>query len=88
MIDDAAVIGLPDEKAWELPMAFVVAKDNITPEEIEGFIAENIAPHKKLRGWVEFLEKIAKSENGKIQRKDLRKRAIGHYFKSIIVQSF
>ena len=54
-------------------MAFVVAKDNLTPEEIEGFVAVNIAPHKKLRGWVEFLEKkIAKSENAKIQRKDLK----------------
>ena len=67
MIDDAAVVGLPNEKAGELPMAFVVAKGNVTPEEIETFVAKNVAPHKQLRGGVKFLDKIPKSENGKIQ---------------------
>ena len=73
-IDDAAVIGVPDEKAGELPKAFVVPKGDITPEEIADFIAQRVAPHKKLRGGVEFIEKIPKSASGKILRKDLRKR--------------
>ncbi|PFX14224.1 4-coumarate--CoA ligase 1 [Stylophora pistillata] len=73
-IDDAAVIGVPDEKAGELPKAFVVPKGDITPEEIADFIAQRVAPHKKLSGGVEFIEKIPKSASGKILRKDLRKR--------------
>ena len=75
-IDDAAVIGVPDEKAGELPKAFVVPKGNISPEDIVDFVAERVAPHKKLRGGVEFVDKIPKSASGKILRKDLRKREL------------
>ena len=73
-IDDAAVIGIPDEKTGELPKAFVVPKGDITPEDVVDFVAERVAPHKKLRGGVEFIDKIPKSASGKILRKDLRKR--------------
>ena len=75
-LDDAAVIGIPDEKAGELPKAFVVPKGDITPEEVAAFVAEKDAPHKKLRGGVEFVGKIPKSASGKILRKDSRKREI------------
>ena len=37
------------------------------------FVAERIAPHKKVRV-VEFIEQIPKSASGKILRKDLRAR--------------
>ena len=53
-IDDVAVIGIPDEKAGELPKAFVVAKGDITPEEVAALVAETVEPHKKLRGGVEW----------------------------------
>lgn len=73
-IDDAAVIGIPDEKAGELPKAFVVPKGDIKPEEILAFVAAKVAPKKKLRGGVEIVEKIPKNASGKILRRDLRKR--------------
>lgn len=73
-IDDAAVIGVPDEKTGELPKAFVVPKGDITPEDVVDYVAKRVAPHKKLRGGVEFIDKIPKSASGKILRKDLRKR--------------
>ena len=38
-----------------------------------GFVAERIAPHKKVRV-VEFIDQIPKSASGKILRKDLRAR--------------
>ena len=75
-IDDAAVIGVPDEKSGELPKAFVVPKGDISPEGVVEFVAERVAPHKKLRGGVEFVDKIPKSASGKILRKDLRKREL------------
>ena len=75
-IDDAAVIGVPDEKSGELPKAFVVPKGDISPEDVVEFVAERVAPHKKLRGGVEFVDKIPKSASGKILRKDLRKREL------------
>jgi len=75
-IDDAAVIGVPDEKSGELPKAFVVPKGEISPQDVVDFVAERVAPHKKLRGGVEFVDKIPKSASGKILRKDLRKREL------------
>ena len=75
-IDDAAVIGVPDEKTGELPKAFVVPKGDISPEDVVDFVAERVAPYKKLRGGVEFVDKIPKSASGKILRRDLRKREL------------
>lgn len=68
-LDDAAVVSVPDEESGELPKAFVVPKGEITPEEIANYIAQRVAPHKKLRGGVEFIDKIPKSASGKILRK-------------------
>ena len=72
-VADAAVVGSPDEEAGELPKAFVVAKGEPTAEEILAFVAERVAPHKKVRK-VEFVEEIPKSPSGKILRRDLIER--------------
>lgn len=69
-IADAAVIGVQDEEAGELPKAFVVLKPNreISAEEIMAYVAERVAPHKKIRR-VEFVAQIPKSASGKILRR-------------------
>lgn len=72
-ISDAAVIGSPDEEAGEVPKAFVVLKDPATAEEIIGFVAEHVAPHKKIRR-LEFTDEIPKSASGKILRRFLLER--------------
>ena len=75
-IQDAAVVGVPDEEAGELPMAFVVRKANATISErdVEIFVDENVAPYKKLRGGVEFIDEIPRSSSGKILRRELKDR--------------
>ena len=72
---DAAVIGVLDDDKQEIPKAFIVpAPDSgLTEEEVMAFVAENVAPHKKVRR-VEFIDAIPKSSSGKILRKDLRAR--------------
>eukprot|EP01128_Nolandella_sp_AFSM9_P002067 TRINITY_DN1245_c0_g1_i1.p1 TRINITY_DN1245_c0_g1~~TRINITY_DN1245_c0_g1_i1.p1 ORF type:complete len:685 (+),score=224.45 TRINITY_DN1245_c0_g1_i1:23-2056(+) len=75
---DAAVIGKPDEEAGELPKAFVVKKEgsSITAEDIVKYIEDQVAPHKKLRGGVEFVDAIPKSLSGKILRRELKAREV------------
>ena len=72
-VSDAAVIGSPDEEAGEVPKAFVVATGAVSPEEIMAFVAERVAPHKKVRR-LEFVEEIPKSPSGKILRRLLLER--------------
>ncbi len=72
-IADAAVVGAHDAEGEEVPKAFVVVQPGaeITAEEIMGFVAGQVAPHKKIRQ-VAFIDAIPKSSSGKILRKDLR----------------
>ncbi|XP_033733812.1 probable 4-coumarate--CoA ligase 1 [Pecten maximus] len=73
-IQDAAVIGIPDEDAGELPRAYVVSKPDqtLTEEEVCKFVEDNVSGHKKLRGGVQFMKEIPKSPSGKILRRVLR----------------
>ncbi|HQC93150.1 MAG TPA: AMP-binding protein, partial [Microbacteriaceae bacterium] len=75
-IADAAVLGVRDEEGEEVPKAFVVRQPNsdITADEVMSFVAEHVAPYKKVRV-VEFIDAIPKSSAGKILRKDLRAAA-------------
>jgi acyl-CoA synthetase (AMP-forming)/AMP-acid ligase II len=73
MISDAAVIPIPDEQAGEVPKAFVVTTGSITPEEVIRFVAEHVAPYKKVRA-VEIVEQIPKAPSGKILRRLLIER--------------
>ena len=68
------MIPIPDEEAGEVPKAFVVASQSITPEEVARFVAERVAPYKKVRA-VEIVEEIPKSPAGKILRRVLIERA-------------
>ena len=72
-VADAAVIPSPDEEAGEVPKAFVVLKDEATPEELVAYVAECVAPYKKIRG-LEFIDQIPKSAAGKILRRVLLER--------------
>src|SRR2546425_1927815 len=72
-VADAAVIPCRDDEAGEIPKAFIVLKGSATTEELMGFVAERVAPHKKIRA-VEFIDQIPKSLSGKILRRVLVER--------------
>lgn len=78
---DAAVIGVADPAILgnEIPRAFVVRKpghDLITEGEVENHVSSNLAPHKKLRGGVVFIEQVPRNPSGKILRRKLAERVI------------
>ncbi len=70
---DVAVIPKPDAEAGEVPKAFVVVNQEISPDEIKQFVVGKIAHYKEIRE-VEFIEEIPKSASGKILRRVLRDR--------------
>lgn len=75
---DAAVIGVPDPVAGELPVAYVVRTPDV-PEgsdaaAIMAWVAERVSPYKKIRDVV-FIDQIPKSASGKILRRVLKTQA-------------
>jgi acyl-coenzyme A synthetase/AMP-(fatty) acid ligase len=73
---EAAVIPIPDEQAGEVPKAFVVTRRPLTAQEVINFVADRVAPYKKIRK-VEFVEQLPKSPTGKLLRQVLRERERG-----------
>jgi acyl-CoA synthetase (AMP-forming)/AMP-acid ligase II len=72
-IADAAVVRVPDEEAGEVPKAFVVANADLTAQQVMDYVAERVAPYKKLRHVV-FIAEIPKALSGKILRRVLMER--------------
>ena len=77
-VADAAVVPIPDAEAGELPKAFVVRRAGapaaaVGAEELMAFVAERVAPYKKIRR-LEFIGEIPKSASGKILRRLLVER--------------
>ena len=70
-VRDAAVIPKADLEAGEVPKAFVVPKaDGLNLDEVLAFVAERVAPYKKIRH-IEVVEAIPKNPSGKILRRQL-----------------
>ncbi|WOH09982.1 hypothetical protein DCAR_0729443 [Daucus carota subsp. sativus] len=74
-ISDAAVVSMIDEKAGEVPVAFVVQSNGstTTEDEVKQFISKQVVFYKRIYR-VFFVDSIPKSPAGKILRKDLRAR--------------
>ena len=67
-VADVAVIPSPDDEAGEVPKAFVVKKADVSSDDLLSFVADNVAPHKKVRR-LEFVDAVPKSASGKILRR-------------------
>lgn len=69
-VADAAVVASPDSESGEIPKAFVVKSRPVAEAELLQFVAERVAPYKKIRE-VEFIDRIPKTPAGKILRRIL-----------------
>jgi long-chain acyl-CoA synthetase len=72
-VQDCAVVGMPDQASGEIPKAFIVLREGTTagPDELMAFVAERVAPYKKIRD-VSFIPEIPKNFSGKILRRVLK----------------
>jgi acyl-CoA synthetase (AMP-forming)/AMP-acid ligase II len=70
-VADAAVIGRPDERTGETPVAYVRTRCELNPEELKSWIAERVVEYKRL-GDIVFCDAIPKTASGKILRRALR----------------
>ena len=75
-VADAAVIGLPDDEAGEIPVGFVVLKPgaDATADDITAYVATQVATFKQLRR-LTIVDSVPKSPSGKILRRLLREQA-------------
>lgn len=76
-VSEAAVIGIPDEKWGERPLAIIVPRDEApTPEELQAHLAR-YAEEGAITKWAipehyRFVESLPKTSVGKIDKKALR----------------
>ncbi|CAN6242224.1 unnamed protein product [Urochloa humidicola] len=72
-VEDAAVFGVPDEEAGEVPVGCVVRRRGAAESEADvmAYVAARVASYKKLRV-LRFVDVIPKSVSGKILRRQLR----------------
>lgn len=80
-VADVAVIGVySEERATELPRAYIVVAggkkgDGRLEQELHEWLNKQVAPYKKLRGGIRFVDAIPKSNAGKILRRVLVEQA-------------
>jgi fatty-acyl-CoA synthase len=76
-VRDVQVIGVPSEQYGEEIMAVVVVKEgeNMTADEVKGFVRENMAKHK-VPSYVDFAADFPMNAAGKILKYKMREDAI------------
>ena len=77
-VAEAAVVGAPDERWGEVPIAFITTRGATQPdvEELKEFLRARVARFKVPKRMI-FLDELPKTGTGKIQKFVLREQAAG-----------
>ncbi|KAL0450480.1 UNVERIFIED_CONTAM: 4-coumarate--CoA ligase-like 1 [Sesamum latifolium] len=76
-VEDAAVVGIPDNEAGEIPAACVVMnkKAKESEEDMMDYVSSNVASYKRVRA-LQFVDAIPKSPSGKIMRRLIKENMV------------
>jgi acyl-CoA synthetase (AMP-forming)/AMP-acid ligase II len=69
-VADAAVVPRPDPEAGEVPVAHVALRGPATADELVAYVAERVAPYKRVRA-VRLTDAVPRSPSGKLLRRVL-----------------
>jgi len=71
---EAAVVGIPDEKWTERPLASVVLREGATvePAELRAFLAQSVAKWQLPEAWT-FIDAVPRTSVGKFDKKVIRR---------------
>lgn len=80
-VSEAAVIGVPDEKWGERPLAMIVLrenfKDSVTEQDLfdffSSYVDKGVLPKYGIPNRIDIVDRIPKTSVGKINKKDIRK---------------
>ena len=69
-VEEAAVVGLPDEDLGQRIVAYVVGSSGIKPDELIQFVAQQLSAHKRPRE-VRIVDSLPRNALGKVLKKQL-----------------
>jgi acyl-CoA synthetase (AMP-forming)/AMP-acid ligase II len=72
-VADAAVVGRPDDRHGERPVAYVVAAEPISAAAVTEWMAEQTAPYKRLADVI-VVDQLPRTPSGKLLRRVLREQ--------------
>ena len=70
-VDDAGVVGEPDHRVGELPIAYVVADPELTAAQLDSWVRGRLASYKCPRHY-QFVAELPRTAAGKLRRAELR----------------
>ena len=76
-IIESAVVGVPDERWGETPVAFIVLKKGIDPppvQEVMEFLRRELAGYKLPKGGIIYVSELPRNAAGKVLKRELRSK--------------
>jgi long-chain acyl-CoA synthetase len=70
-VDDAGVVGHPDDRVGEIPIAYVVANSELTAAQLDSWVRGRLASYKCPRDY-HFVAELPRTAAGKLRRAELR----------------
>ena len=71
LVTEVAVVGRPDDRTGETPVAFVVAAGSVSADVLEAWLRDRVSTYKRPTSYV-FVDELPRTVGGKLKRGRLR----------------